>query len=401
MNQPEAYILHCSISASVRQSVQIAFKDYKLPEDVIDTLRKANALSIRPNLSKAVKVALDELRLMQRYLYDRCTIHHGDVHFLHPDYFEEATQRIEDMRSRARQSNERIASVWREEFDEWASTVDNFFTPLIADADKLALVREEYLKTFPTKDEFKAPIQVSVVGPYPAQLHTVDDPADTAQRIANAAAINTASVLEAARKGSRDSSYAKVAELLDDLDARPASKVGNRVLSLNPKKRGAWQIAHTELVLTAKHNPLLAPMAELVGNLVECGKSMAFDPKGAKRLQNFERYTVIREEIRKEAKVLLSAADSTEGFKALEMSLSLTSNYQDLVESLDACESEADLDRIRGEVASQTSVFKHRAKKLERLLAQVSETITARAHLAEAAEKLEQTTVTSTQDCDF
>ena len=83
------------------------------------------------------------------------------------------------------------------------------------------------------------------------------------------------------------------------------------------------------------------------------------------------------------------------------MSLSLTSNYQDLVESLDACESEADLDRIRGEVASQTSVFKHRAKKLERLLAQVSETITARAHLAEAAEKLEQTTVTSTQDCDF
>ena len=88
MNQPEAYILHCSVSASVRQSVQIAFKDYKLPEDVIDTLRKANALSIRPNLSKAVKVALDELRLMQRYLYDRCTIHHGDVHFLHPDYFD-------------------------------------------------------------------------------------------------------------------------------------------------------------------------------------------------------------------------------------------------------------------------------------------------------------------------
>ena len=39
MSQPEVFILHCSVSASVRQSIQIAFEDYKLPDDVIDTLK--------------------------------------------------------------------------------------------------------------------------------------------------------------------------------------------------------------------------------------------------------------------------------------------------------------------------------------------------------------------------
>ena len=44
MSNPEVFILHCSVNASVRQSVQIAFEDYKLPTSVIDTLKRANAL---------------------------------------------------------------------------------------------------------------------------------------------------------------------------------------------------------------------------------------------------------------------------------------------------------------------------------------------------------------------
>ena len=100
MSNPEVFILHCSVNASVRQSVQIAFEDYKLPPSVIDTLKRANALSIRPNLSSALKTYLDELRLLQKYLYRDCTISHGDVHFLHPDYFEDAMHRIDEIRAK-------------------------------------------------------------------------------------------------------------------------------------------------------------------------------------------------------------------------------------------------------------------------------------------------------------
>ena len=54
------------------------------------------------------------------------------------------------------------------------------------------------------------------------------------------AAINTSEVLKAAQNGALDSSLAKVAELVDDLDARPANKVGDRVLSNNPNAMGSY-----------------------------------------------------------------------------------------------------------------------------------------------------------------
>ena len=60
MSQPEVFILHCSVYSSVRQSIQIAFEDYNLPDDVIDTL-KSQAMSIRPLLSNGLKRHLDEL----------------------------------------------------------------------------------------------------------------------------------------------------------------------------------------------------------------------------------------------------------------------------------------------------------------------------------------------------
>lgn len=67
MTNSQVFILHCAISAGVRQSIQIAFEDYKLPPDVVETLKEANTISIRPNLSQALKKNLDELRVMQRY----------------------------------------------------------------------------------------------------------------------------------------------------------------------------------------------------------------------------------------------------------------------------------------------------------------------------------------------
>ena len=81
--------------------------------------------------------------------------------------------------------------------------------------------REAYMKIFPTAKEFSSPINVCVVGPYPASLERVDDPDDLAAQMQQQAAINTAEVLKAAQNGALDSSLAKVAELVDDLDARP------------------------------------------------------------------------------------------------------------------------------------------------------------------------------------
>ena len=190
MNQDQVFILHCSISASVRQSIQIAFEDYKLPQDVVETLKEANSISIRPNLSQALKKSLDELRLMQRYLYDRCTIHYGDVHFLHADHFEEARERIEEIKKRALACNLELREAWSEELEKWKLTVDNFFSPLFSDEDQLALVRAAYMRIFPTQKEYSNPISVNVVGPYPAVIERCEDPQNVQQIIANEASIS-------------------------------------------------------------------------------------------------------------------------------------------------------------------------------------------------------------------
>jgi len=397
----EAFILHCSIAASVRQSIQIAFEDYKLPEDVIDTLKKANAISIRPNLSSALKTCLDELRLMQRYLYDRCTIHHGDIHFLHPDHFHEAMERIEEIKNHAVVCNATLKEKWREEFDTWNSMVDNFFSPLFSDKNQLALVREAYLRMFPTAEEFSAPISIHVVGPYPASLDKVDDPKDVADYMKNAAAINTEEVLEAAKLGARDASMSKIAELLDDLDARSANKVGDRVLSDNPKKRGSWQIIASELSLSATHNPALKPITKLIYELIEVGKRMRDEPKGATRMAAFQRYSELRDDIREEAKAITAAADSTKGFEALQKSLTLSNVYQDLLQNVASCNSVDDLDQLEAEIETQTSVYKHRAKHLQQVFAKTKETLVARANLSAVAEELATQEIKSEDDCDF
>ena len=85
-----SYLLSCSISANVRQSIQVKFNDLKLPASVVDTLEKNNTVSLRPNLSNALKAELDALRVMQRELYDSYCLHFGDNHFVTSNYFEEA-----------------------------------------------------------------------------------------------------------------------------------------------------------------------------------------------------------------------------------------------------------------------------------------------------------------------
>ena len=384
MNQDQVFILHCSISASVRQSVQIAFEDYKLPQDVVETLREANSMSIRPNLSQALKKSLDELRVMQRHLYDRCTIHHGDVHFLHADYFEEAKQRIEEIKEHASVCNTKLREAWAEELEKWKQTVDNFFSPLFTDEEQLALVRDAYLRIFPTQKEYSNPISVNVVGPYPAVIERCDDPQDVQQIIANEASVNTEQVLKAAREGAVDSSLGKIAGLLDDLDARPANKVGKRSL-------GTWQTIAQEISLAAAHNPMLGHIAKLCEDLLKVGELMHDPSSGSVRAAAFQRYTDVRRDIANEAKSLMLEASSSKGLEQLQKSVALTGTYQSLIGDLASCQTEEELTLLKDKIDTETSIYKHRAKHLSKLLQKAEERMAVSDAIAVAADALQET----------
>ena len=401
MSNPEVFILHCSVNASVRQSVQIAFEDYKLPPSVIDTLKRANALSIRPNLSNALKIYLDELRRLQKHLYLNCTIAHGDVHFLHPDNFEDAMHRIGEIRAKASDFNSSLKELWSEEFGKWQATIDDFFSPLFQDQQELAMVREAYMKIFPTAKEFSSPINVYVIGPYPASLERVDNPDDLAGEIQQQAAINTAEVLKAAQDGALDSSLTKVAELVDDLDARPANKVGDKVLSNNQNRRGSWQYTYSHLKLASKHCPSLTGITALVKDLISIGETMRDAPKGKERLNAFQRYSEIRQDIRDEAVAIVKSQDSSKGFEALQMSLTLSNSYETLLQAIPNCKSLDDLQALETEIEAQTGVYKHRAKHLSQVFGKTKELLVGASFIDSIAEELAETKVQSTEDCDF
>ena len=402
MSNPEVFILHCSVNASVRQSVQIAFEDYKLPPSVIDTLKRANALSIRPNLSSALKTYLDELRRLQKHLYQNCTICHGDVHFLHPDNFEDAMHRIEEIRAKASDFNSSLKELWSEEFAKWQATIDDFFSPLFQDQQELAMVREAYMKIFPTAKEFSSPINVYVIGPYPASLERVDNPVDLSAQIQQQAAINTAEVLKAAQDGALDSSLTKVAELVDDLDARPANKVGDNVLSNHPnRRRGSWQYTYSHLKLASKHCPSLTGITALVKDLISIGETMRDAPKGKERLNAFRRYSEIRQDIRDEAAAIVKSQDSSKGFEALQMSLTLSNSYENLLQTIPNCKSLDDLQSLEEEIEAQTGVYKYRARHLLQVFSKTKELLVGASFIDSIAQELAETKVQSTEDCDF
>ena len=390
MTTSQVFILHCAISASVRQSIQIAFEDYKLPPDVVETLKEANTISIRPNLSQALKKNLDELRVMQRFLYDRFTIHHGDVHFIHPDHFEEAKACIDEIKEHASICNARMREAWPEELAKWEQTIVSFFTPLFPDEDQLRLVKEAYMRFFPRQKEFENPIRVDVVGPYPAVLERCDDPTTIEQVMSNEAAINTEQVLEAAKDGAIDHSLGKVASLLDDLDARPAHKVTGRVIADNKKQRGAWRKTAQELSLAATHNPLLTEISTLCDDLLSVAELMNDPNSGNVRTTAFKRYTEVRQAIADEAAALLKKAGTSEGYEALQKSVAMTGCYHNLVTDLGNCSTIEELNVIRDQIDTETSVYKHRAKNLEKLLSKAQERMAADVAIARCEEELKQ-----------
>ena len=82
----------------------------------------------------------------------------------------------------------------------------------------------------------------------------------------------------------------------------------------------------------------------------------------------FRRYSEIRQEIRDEATAIVKGKDSSKGFEALQMSLTLSNSYETLLQAIPNCKSLNDLQALETEIEAQTGVYKHRAKHLHRCL---------------------------------
>jgi hypothetical protein len=369
------YLLSCSISADVRQSVQIKFDDLKLPKSVIDTLEEANTVSIRPNLSNALKKELDQLRIRQRELYDGYCIHYGDSHFVTSSYFYDANELIKEIRKEAEQANLRMKEVWEDEFDRWQKTTESILRPLFVDDVEYKMAFEAYMRFFPTKEEYKKPIRVSVLGPLPVTLEKVSKPIeeDVDALIAYENSVNTQQVLQAAKQNAADRALNLGAQLLDDLDARHVSKIGKQQTG-SPKKRGSWQITAERLQLISNSVPGFEVLTRLTENLLDIGNRLQAKDFNVRNEASTD-LVATQDEIRKELAEICSSRDSSQGLEKLKQSLALSTSYKTLCEKIKSAENSNALNLLMRDVNLEVDIYEQRSKQLKKLIAQRKELI--------------------------
>ena len=377
--------------------------DLQLPDTVIDVLEKQQSVSVRPTLSGKLKEFLNLLRIEQRKLYDECTIHNGDVHFLHEDYFEEAMQRIAKIRSDASNYNEQLNELWLEEYTRWSNTVEGFLEPLFRDdREGFKLAKEAYLTIFPTKQEFENPIRVFVVGPNPVSMEVSDSKEEhsISTAIQEAAVFNTNEVLEAAREGAADRALAKAAELLDDLDVRVSSKVGERQTG-GSKRRGSWQITAETLQLITRHCPGFENLSTLSNDLLDVGVRLQSDTAKVKN-QAFKDYADLKTKIREELQSIVESRNSSDGLESLKRSLTLSGTYRDLLAKINSADNQDQLDQLYHELQIEKDVYHQRAKHLQTLFDQKAELVKAQsANLDDLIDEVKTIEAKSTDDLDF
>jgi hypothetical protein len=372
------YLLSCAISADIRQSVQIKFDDLKLPKSVIDTLKQNNTVSIRPNLSNALKTKLDSLRVLQRELYDCYCIHYGDSHFVTSNYFHDANKLINEIKCEAKKANEELAGMWEEEFAKWEETTERILRPLFTDEEEYKLVFEAYMRIFPTKQEYRSPIRVSVLGPLPVSLQAVDKPDDETkvdEFIAYENSVNTQAILEAAKHQAADRALIIGAELIDDLDYRPAHKVGKQQTG-SDKKRGSWEITANKLKLIADSVPGFDNLADLAEKLLEAGRDLQHENRTLREKATKDFYSV-QETIKKELEEICNVRDSSKGLEKLKTSISLSTKFKQLCDRIKTAENVNALNLLLPDVNLELDIYEQRGKQLKKLLAQRKELIHA------------------------
>jgi hypothetical protein len=371
------YLLSCSISADVRQSVQIKFDDLKLPKSVIETLQKNNTVSLRPNLSNALKAELDNLRVMQRELYDGYCIHSGDAHFVTATYFYSANALIKDIRAKAKESNDKLKDLWENEYQAWEQTAEGILRPLFSDDQEFKLAFDAYMKFFPTKEEYKAPIRVSVLGPLPVSMERVEKPVegDLDSLLIYENQINTQQVLEAAQNNAADKALMLSSELLDDLDSRHITKIGKQQTG-GDKKRGSWQITAQKLKLISNSVAGFEKLTELADSLLQTGVDIQASDRGV-RQKATEKFFEVQDEIRRELEEICENRDSTKGLEALKQSLALSSTYKTLCERIKTAENANALNLLTKDVNLELDIYAQRSKQLKKLMNQRKELIGA------------------------
>lgn len=369
------YLLSCSISADVRQSVQIKFDDLKLPASVIETLQRNNTVSLRPNLSNALKAKLDSLRMLQRELYDGYCIHFGDAHFVTSSYFYLANDLIKEIRTAAAEANDQLKDLWESEYEAWQQTAEGILRPLFSDTDEFKLAFDAYMKFFPTKEEYKTPIRVSVLGPLPTSMERVTKPieGDMDSLIAYENQINTQQVLAAARNNAADRALVISAELLDDLDARNVTKVGRQQTG-GDKKRGSWQITAQKLKLISDSVPGFDNLAELSEKLLQAGHDIQSNDR-ATRNQGTEDFYKVQDEIREELENICQQRETSKGLDVLKQSLSLSNTYKTLCDRIKGAENASALNLLIKDANLELNVYAQRSKHLNKLINQRKELI--------------------------
>jgi hypothetical protein len=369
------YLLSCSVSANVRQSVQIKFDDLKLPQSVIETLEKNNTVSLRPNLSNALKGKLDSLRVMQRELYDGYCIHYNDCHFVTASYFECANALIKNIRKEADAANDELKDLWESEFQNWKETAEGILRPLFKDGEEFQLAYEAYLRIFPTRAEYKAPIRVSVLGPLPVSLTQVDQPVegDLESLAAFENQINTAQVLEAAKNSAADKALLISAELLDDLDVRSETKIGKQQTG-GDKKRGSWQITAEKLQLISDSVPGFEVLSSLAQRLLQAGIDIQ-DPDRSVRNKGTEEFFKVQDEIKQELQEICSNRQTSKGLDLLKKSLDMSSTYKTLCERIQTVENPEALELLVKDANLELDIYEQRSKQLRKLITRRQELI--------------------------
>ena len=393
------YLLICSISADVRQSVQIKFDDLKLPQQVIDTLEANNTVSIRPNLSNALKEKLDALRGKQRELYDAYCIHYGDSHFVTASYFSEANDLIKEIKRDAEAYNEQLKNLWEQEFSRWQNTAEGILRPLFQEDTEYAIAFDAYMRFFPTREQYRKPIRVSVLGPLPVSLQKVEAPiaGDIDSVLAYENSINTNQVLEAAKASASDKALTLGAQLLDDLDVRTVTKIGRQQTGSN-KKRGSWQITAEKLKLISDSVPAFGELATLADRLLESGNNLQ-SPDRSVRTKATEDFYAVQEEIRTELQSICNSQDQSKGLEKLQQSLALSSQYKTLCEKIQNVESINALNLLTKDANTEIDIYEQRSKQLRKLLNQRKELIQAAGQNLD--ELIDDINGTETPEADF
>jgi hypothetical protein len=260
--------------------------------------------------------------------------------------------------------------MWESESSKWRETTENILRPLFTDEEEYRIAYSAYMKIFPSKEEYRAPIRVSVLGPLPTTLEKVDKPieGDILGTIAYENSINTEAILEAAKAQAADKALMIGAELIDDLDSRPCEKVGKQQVG-SDKKRGSWEIIANKLCLISDSVPGFENLSDLSRKLLEVGKDMSSNVPQL-RHKATEKFYTLQETIKQELESICNNRDSSKGLEKLKESLCLSTKSKQLCERIKSAENLNVLNFLTPEVTMELDIYEQRSKHLRKLLDQ-------------------------------